>query len=243
MGVHIDIPKMSKRSKDGALEPDLLFNALTTALRYVDENSQHKIRLISVVRPTPSSFHARVSASTRQYVYVMVLGTTAEERNMPFHASRAWAIDADVDTILLTTAIRRFQGTHDFVLLSGREHDDVCTTRTVEFVEVLVREGGLAAPRMGTATVEIRFRARSFLYHQVRCMVGAAVSVSTGQLTHQAFEGLLRGTLPASYELAPAHGLYFESVTYPEEAFKALPEGVLFRPSLPGSEQHQGQDE
>ncbi|KAL8239569.1 hypothetical protein R6Q59_016136 [Mikania micrantha] len=58
-------------------------------------------------------------------------------------------------------------------------------------------------------------RARSFLYHQVRLLVGAIKSVGTGDLTVSDVERILEAkTVTANGPMAPACGLYLAHVKY-----------------------------
>ncbi|XP_010930581.2 uncharacterized protein [Elaeis guineensis] len=61
----------------------------------------------------------------------------------------------------------------------------------------------------------ITARARSFLYHQVRLMVGVLKSVGTGDLTFSNVEKILNAkTIAAASPMAPACGLYLGNVKY-----------------------------
>ncbi|KAG1370023.1 tRNA pseudouridine synthase [Cocos nucifera] len=61
----------------------------------------------------------------------------------------------------------------------------------------------------------ITARARSFLYHQVRMMVGVLKSVGTGDLTFSDVEKILNAkTIAAASPMAPACGLYLGNVKY-----------------------------
>ncbi|CAA6660161.1 unnamed protein product [Spirodela intermedia] len=60
----------------------------------------------------------------------------------------------------------------------------------------------------------ITARARSFLYHQVRLLVGVLKSVGTGQLTISDVKILDAKTVTAAAPMAPACGLYLGSVKY-----------------------------
>ncbi|KAI5661641.1 hypothetical protein M9H77_20964 [Catharanthus roseus] len=58
-------------------------------------------------------------------------------------------------------------------------------------------------------------RARSFLYHQVRLLVGVLKSVGTGELKVPDVEGILKAkTVSAASPMAPACGLYLGHVKY-----------------------------
>ncbi|XP_073012825.1 uncharacterized protein [Typha latifolia] len=61
----------------------------------------------------------------------------------------------------------------------------------------------------------ITARARSFLYHQVRLMVGVLKAVGTGDLTTNDVERILKAkTITAASPMAPACGLYLSNVKY-----------------------------
>ncbi|KAF9591502.1 hypothetical protein IFM89_004556 [Coptis chinensis] len=61
----------------------------------------------------------------------------------------------------------------------------------------------------------ITARARSFLYHQVRLLVGVLKCVGTGDLTTNDVEGILNAkTITAASPMAPACGLYLGNVKY-----------------------------
>ncbi|XP_077231831.1 pseudouridine synthase family protein [Tasmannia lanceolata] len=61
----------------------------------------------------------------------------------------------------------------------------------------------------------ITARARSFLYHQVRLLVGVLKSVGTGELTTSDVERILNAkTVTAASPMAPACGLYLGNVKY-----------------------------
>ncbi|XP_044488204.1 tRNA pseudouridine synthase A [Mangifera indica] len=67
----------------------------------------------------------------------------------------------------------------------------------------------------------VKVRARSFLYHQVRLMVGVLKSVGTGDLSVSDVERILNAkTVTAASAMAPACGLYLGHVKYdlPQES-------------------------
>ncbi|KAI3964170.1 hypothetical protein MKW92_004198 [Papaver armeniacum] len=61
----------------------------------------------------------------------------------------------------------------------------------------------------------ITARARSFLYHQVRLLVGILKAAGTGEITTSDVERILNAkTVTATSAMAPAHGLYLRRVKY-----------------------------
>jgi len=72
----------------------------------------------------------------------------------------------------------------------------------------------------------IRFRARSFLHHQVRFMVGGIVAVGSGRLGLEELRAALgAGRRPTIVKCEPACGLCFERVEYPHDRnpFRKMP--------------------
>ncbi len=70
------------------------------------------------------------------------------------------------------------------------------------------------------------FRARSFLHHQVRFMVGAIVAVGTGRLALAELKAALAaGTRPAVVKMEEARGLCLAEVEFPPEKDPFLPRG------------------
>lgn len=100
-------------------------------------------------------------------------------------------------------AARLFVGRHDmraFARVDGRD-----PVRTVERFTVYRRDGWLRFTVTGP----------SFLWNQVRRMVGATLAVGTGALTPADIaSGLASGTAPRRVPLAPAEGLWLQRVQY-----------------------------
>uniref|UniRef100_A0A2P2KZF5 tRNA pseudouridine synthase n=1 Tax=Rhizophora mucronata TaxID=61149 RepID=A0A2P2KZF5_RHIMU len=61
----------------------------------------------------------------------------------------------------------------------------------------------------------VKARARSFLYHQVRLLVGVLKCVGAGELTVKDAESILNAkSVTAAPPMAPAYGLYLGHVKY-----------------------------
>ncbi|KAL5226100.1 hypothetical protein ABZP36_012739 [Zizania latifolia] len=77
------------------------------------------------------------------------------------------------------------------------------------------RDGQEFGKRLRHRCYVVTARARSFLYHQVRLMVGLLKSVGTGDLTTADAERILNSkTVTAAPPMAPACGLYLANVKY-----------------------------
>ncbi|XP_040385553.1 tRNA pseudouridine synthase A isoform X2 [Oryza brachyantha] len=93
---------------------------------------------------------------------------------------------------------------------SGKGSDASNTTS-----ESRCESGGEFGKRLRHRCFVVTARARSFLYHQVRLMVGLLKSVGTGDLTTADVERILNSkTVTAAPPMAPACGLYLANVKY-----------------------------
>ncbi|OQU78889.1 hypothetical protein SORBI_3008G068100 [Sorghum bicolor] len=94
---------------------------------------------------------------------------------------------------------------------SGKGSDLCCTSSVKSELENGEDFGKRSRHRCFVVTA----RARSFLYHQVRLMVGLLKSVGTGDLTTADVERILDAkTVTAAPRMAPAYGLYLANVKY-----------------------------
>lgn len=160
-------------------------------------------------REAHPGFHARTSATGRQYRYV--LGTDPASAS-PFRKRYEWALAQPVRREWLDSAAARLPGEHDFhafsVRSSPRAHKR-CRIRTARWVE---------RPEGTGLTFEIA--ADRFLHHMVRMLVGTMVDIGLGRRAVSDMDRLLaldsgvRTSPPA-----PPEGLFFVAADYPEDCF------------------------
>jgi tRNA pseudouridine38-40 synthase len=146
-------------------------------------------------------FHARFSAKTRHYLYRIV------NRRAPLvlEGSRAWHVPTPLDAEIMQEAAQRLIGRHDFSSFRGA----LCQAKSP--VKTLDR---LTIRRLGDR-VEITARARSFLHHQVRNMVGTLKLIGEGRFAVAHVETVLAARdRAAAGPTAPACGLYLMRVDY-----------------------------
>lgn len=62
--------------------------------------------------------------------------------------------------------------------------------------------------------VAVSFRGQSFLYNQIRLMIGGALAVVTGLLPEEALDAALTTPYMIYSPLAPAEGLYLKRLTF-----------------------------
>lgn len=188
------------------LDPELLRRGLNAAL-------PHGALALDARRVGPS-FHARGTAVSRTYVYLV--GTPAPEVVRPY----AWSLpDARafpglaaprLDPERLRAALAEVVGTHDFAGLA-RAGQRRSTVRTVLRAEVV---SAAWAPLHA-----IVLEGRGFLRAMVRNLVGAAVSSGVGAAPPGAVRDLIEQRTRYRGVRAPGWGLTLAAVRYPPGAF------------------------
>lgn len=151
----------------------------------------------------PPGFHARFSAQQRAYHYRII------NRRAPLALDRhrAWWVIPPLHINDMQEACTLLVGTRDFSTLRSTECQANSPIKTID--EAYVR---LYEPH----DLYFHVRARSFLHHQVRNMIGALKYVGEGRWSldqfHQALEARdrRRGAVTA-----PPHGLYLDEIVYP----------------------------
>lgn len=148
-----------------------------------------------------NDFHARHSAKSRQYLYVI------SKRRTAFDKRYVWWVKDKLDENKMKASAKLFEGMHDFRSFSDRSPDDKSTKCKVESIDI-------------SSTAEkifIRIKASHFLWKMVRRIVGTLVEVGRGNIGDEEIRGLLtaKKTIfnPAEYT-APPSGLFLEKVFY-----------------------------
>lgn len=184
---HLDIPRNDP--------PDKVAAALNALLR------PHPVAVLKA-EPVPDDFHARFSAVERRYEYRIV------NRRAPLalEAGRAWWLAMPLDAAAMHAAGQVLVGRHDFTTFRAAECQAESPVKTLD---------ELSVTRRGEDIV-IAARARSFLHHQVRNMVGTLKLVGEGKWTARGVEkALAAADRAAGGQTAPAMGLYLIGVRYP----------------------------
>jgi len=161
---------------------------------------EHRVRVVSVQQVT-GDFHARFSAVRRCYRYRVLVRPSVS----PLCQDQVWWVPRPLDLQAMQQAATFFEGTHDFSAFRGRFCQAKSPLKTLEACEV----------QACGDEVHVVVRARSFLHHQVRIMVGTLVEVGRGDRLPTFVQTLLqqkkRGTAGVT---APAQGLCLEAVCY-----------------------------
>lgn len=169
-------------------------------LRDVNANLPADVNVLTIAA-ADARFHARHHAVSRSYVYQIAT------RRSAFAKRYVWWIAEALDVDAMRRAGALCVGEHDFALFCERAQDQPSTRVRMDRVEIAV-----AGP-----LVLLRFEASHFLWRMVRRLTGAIVSVGLHLLEVEAFRARLDPNAPAALDtrIAPASGLFLESVRYP----------------------------
>jgi tRNA pseudouridine38-40 synthase len=160
----------------------------------------HAVAVVAAER-VPDSFHARFDARERRYAYRIL------NRRSPaaLDRGRAWHVARPLDTEAMADAASLLLGPHDFTSFRSAECQARSPVKTLDALDV-TRSGD---------DVRIAARARSFLHHQVRILVGTLALVGEGKWRRGDVAGALAARdRSAAGPTAPAQGLTLVAVRY-----------------------------
>ncbi|NWI44001.1 PUSL1 protein, partial [Picathartes gymnocephalus] len=171
----------------------------------------------------PSTFHARFCALSRTYIYRLLLGCAHHSQIPVFERDLCWApAGGTLDIPAMREAAKFLLGKHDFSTFRSLNSESPFQSpvRTLLQLEIQPAPGFLSHhhyQHRGLEFWEVKVKSRSFLYRQVRRMVGALVAVGQGKLCPQHIQELLQlkdaRAFPA-HAMAPPSGLFLASVEY-----------------------------
>lgn len=150
----------------------------------------------------PDTFHARFSAVSRTYIYVV---RHARVRSPIVHGRVGW-VHQPLDLVPMQRAARCLLGEHDFSSFRSSQCQAASPIRTMHELQIEQR---------GDFFI-FTLRANAFLHHMVRNLIGALLYVGQGRQPPQWIEILLaqRDRRLAAPTFA-ADGLYLAQVEYP----------------------------
>lgn len=164
------------------------------------------------IQPIADSFHARFSATSRRYRYIIL---NHQVRPALLNKKVCW-YRAALDENLMQKAAQRLLGENDFTSFRASGCQAKHAMRELKSITVS-RDGHF---------VYIDIIANAFLHHMVRNIVGGLFEVGDGRRNPEWFSELLEiKDRTQAGVTAPACGLYFVSVDYPEEF--ELPQAAL----------------
>ena len=192
-GVHA-LGQVAHFDIDRSARPETVRNALNFHLK------PEPVAVLKAER-VQSDFHARFSARERVYLYRI----TNRRAPLALERGRTWWVPTPLDIPAMADAARVLVGRHDFTSFRASICQAASPVKTLDAVTVF-GDG---------EEIRIEVRARSFLHHQVRNIVGTLRRVGEGKWTAADVAAVLaaRDRTKAG-PTAPAEGLYLVSVTY-----------------------------
>jgi tRNA pseudouridine38-40 synthase len=149
-------------------------------------------------------WHARFTCIAREYRYIIA------NRRVPLalEQNRAWRVPKLLDNDSMHDAAQALVGLHDFTTFRSAHCQSASPVKSVELLSV----------HRKADHVIVQVRARSFLHHQVRSIVGCLVEVGLGKWSKADLQAALDARDRAALAFnAPPDGLYFVRAYYPDE--------------------------
>ena len=159
---------------------------------------------ILAVRQIDERFDARFSATARHYRYRIL------NRRPPATIERdqLWWVSRPLNVEAMNEAATVLIGTHDFTTFRSTDCQAKSPVKTLDRLQV----------RQAGREIHIETSARSFMHAQVRSMVGSLKLVGEGKWSKQDLAAALQAAKrTACGPVAPARGLYFMKVDYPDD--------------------------
>jgi len=148
-----------------------------------------------------TDFHARFSAKGRGYIYRIL----NRRGGSPLLVNRVWHVTYPLDVAKMQAGAEYLLGYHDFSSFRGAGCQAKSPLKTLDKLEI---------ERIGDEII-FTVEARSFIYHQVRNMVGTLMQVGCGKLQVEDVERILNACDRTKAGIsAPACGLYLNKVIY-----------------------------
>lgn len=152
--------------------------------------------------PVDGDFHARFSALSRRYRYVIA---NTQIRPALMQGQLTWH-RRSLDASAMHEAAQALLGEQDFSAFRAASCQSRTPMRNVQFIDVS-RRGDL---------VVLEVQANAFLHHMVRNIAGSLLAVGDGRRPREWIAEVLQGRdRTVAAETAPATGLYLVDVEYP----------------------------
>lgn len=160
----------------------------------------HPIAILKAEKVS-EDFHARFSATTRHYRYIII----NRRADLALERGLAWRVPSKLDAAAMHEAAQLLLGHHDFTTFRDTACQAASPVKTLDRLDVT---------RLGDR-IEITCSAQSFLHRQVRSMVGSLVEVGRARHPVSWIGDILKAADRTQCgPIAPADGLYLERVDY-----------------------------
>lgn len=160
----------------------------------------HDIR-IAAVESVDERFHARLSAVSKTYEYVIDNGTVADV----FMRKYSYRVEDALNVEKMRAAAELLTGTHDYLSFCGNKKFKKSPVRTVMDIEISESEG----------KVVLAFTGNGFLQNMVRIMTGTLIEAGLGKREPESMTDILNArSREAAGMMAPPEGLFLKQVDF-----------------------------
>jgi len=174
---------------------------VATLTRALNAHLPEDLRVLAV-EEAAADFHARFSAKSKTYRYVIRNGPIA----MPFERAYVWHLAEPLNVEAMQRAAALLVGTHDFAAFQS------VGTETPGSVRTVLRSGIL---QFEPSLLSYQVTGEGFLRHMVRALTGTLVEIGRGWREPESIQSLLSGGRRSDAgATAPPHGLFLVSVDY-----------------------------
>ena len=168
---------------------------------------------IHEVLPVSEDFHARFSATSREYRYLL------HRKKDPFMNAFSWYCRYALDLDAMNKAASFLLGTHDFRCFEktgGNNKTSVCTVHEAGWRTYRPQHSDLLGfPYVDGDYIVFTVRADRFLRNMVRAIVGSLVDVGRGRREPEWIRELVEGGVRSDAgESVPGHALFLTEITY-----------------------------
>ena len=156
---------------------------------------------ILALKKKNGNFHARFSAKTRIYTYIIInrLSEPVLEKN------KSWHIMKKLDLDMMKKGAKKFEGTKDFSTFRAASCRAKSPIKTMRLVKI----------KSSKDIIKIEFRSQSFLQRQVRSMVGCLKYLGEKKWSLKKFDNVMKSKKRAlCAPPAPPEGLYLTKIIY-----------------------------
>ncbi len=156
-------------------------------------------------QPVPDEFHARNSAVSRRYAYVLLESAVRPS----VEAARVGWVFRPLDGAAMRQAAAHLLGEHDFTSFRASACQAKSPVKLMRRIEISRRSTGV------TAYWRFEFEANAFLHHMIRNIMGCLVAIGQGSHPPDWMREVLaaRSRDVAAPTFSP-HGLYFLGPVY-----------------------------
>lgn len=146
-------------------------------------------------------FHARLSAVSKTYEYVIDNGQVSDV----FSRKYVCRIEEKLDVSAMKKAAKLLVGTNDYISFCGNKHFKKSSVRTVSDIKIVEAEGMMV----------ILYTGDGFLQNMVRIMTGTLIEVGLGKRNADSMKDIIGAkSREAAGFMAPPEGLFLYEVKY-----------------------------